>query len=305
MVEKLVKHIKSIAEALPDLGILENDQQLTKFLHAWCLVNTRCFYYIPTPTTPKNKAKVKPPTDPNEAMALCPFMDLFNHMAPANENAQRPCKVRYTSTGFTATTDSIISAHKEIVFCYGAHTNDTLWLEYGFLLPNSMNTSDSTPLDELIRDTLKPADKSTLEEYSYLHHYTLQNDGTICYRTEMAAWLLVLGRAKWKKVVEQGLDPEEACTSPTGKAKYKKTILSWLEIGRGLAMENTMVLNEMVDCSLLEHFGTMSAVDGVQGKSAEEKLATAKRRREMCLARWTQILGMVERGIEKIEAEDE
>lgn len=314
MIEKVVAHVKSVAEALPELRITEDDEQLAKYLHAWCLVNTRCFYYIPS--SPSQKHKAKPPTDPNEAMALCPFMDLFNHMpsppspetatsAATKDDIQRPCKARYTSTGFTVTTDSPIPPTKEILFCYGAHTNDALWLEYGFLLPDSTNTFDSIPLDNLIRQSLKPADTSTLEEHGYLNDYTLHNDGSICYRTEMVAWLLVLGRAKWKKVVEQGLDPEEACTSPTGKSKYKKTILSWFEKGRGLATENTMVLNEIVDDLLLEYFGTVSAVAAVQNKSSEEKLAVAKRRREMCLMRWAQISDMVEKGIKKIEAEDE
>ena len=316
MIEKLVGHMKSIVEALPDLHLIENNQQLTKFLHAWCQVNTRCFYYVPAPTSSKHKTKTKPPADPNEAMALCPFMDLFNHMAPPpprdtfvsptpNDTTQRPCKVRYTPTGFTVTTDSSIHPNHEILFSYGAHTNDALWLEYGFLLPNSTNTSDFILLDALILDTLQPLDESTLEDHGYLGNYTLHHDGSTCYRTEMVAWLLVLGRAKWRKVVEKSLDPEKACTAPTGKAKYKKTIVAWLERARGLAMENTTLLDEMGGDVLLEHFGTMAAVARVQRKSEEEKLETSRKRRGMCLARWAQISDMVERGIEKIEAEDQ
>lgn len=316
MVEKLVAHVKSIAEAMPDLHLIENNQQLAEFLHAWCLVNTRCFYYVPAPTFSKHRTKNKPPADPNEAMALCPFMDLFNHMAPPpppdtfgssalNETTQRPCKVRYTPAGFTVTTDSTILPNHEILFAYGAHTNDALWLEYGFLLPKSTNTSDSTLLDALILDTLKPLDRFILEDHGYLHTYTLHHDGSICYRTEMVAWLLVLGRAKWKKVVEQNLDPEEACTAPTGKAKYKKTIVAWLEKARSLAVENMMLLDGMGDGVLLERFETMAAVASVQRKSEGEKLLTAGKRRGMCLARWAQILDMVGRGIERIEAEDQ
>ena len=312
VVEKLVGHIKSIAQALPDLNLVESDQQLTKFFHAWCLVETRCFYYIPTLVSTKHKAKVKPPTDPNEAMALCPFMDLFNHTAPpppletlgstaVKSNNPRPCKASYSSSGFTITTDSPLAPQKQIFLSYGAHTNDALWLSYGFLLPSSANTSDSIPLDDLMHDSLKPLDRSTLEAHRYLNDYTLHNSGDLCYRTEMAAWLLVLGWAKWKKVVEQGLNPEDACTSPNGKAKHKKILLSWLEKGRGLAAENITILNEIENDSLLLHFGTISAVAAVQMKSKRERLEMAKRRREMCLARWAQVSDMVERGIQRIE----
>jgi len=314
MIEKLAGHVKSIATALPDLHLIESNQQLAKFLHAWCLVNTRCFYYVPAPASAKHRARAKAPTDPNEAMALCPFMDLFNHMAPPpspetfgsparDESTQRPCKVRYTTTGFTVTTDSPILPDHEILFSYGAHTNDALWLEYGFLLPNATNTSDCIPLDALILETLNPLDESTLEDHGYLGSYTLHHDGSICYRTEMVAWLLVLGRAKWAKVVEQGLDPEEACTAPTGKAKYTKTVVAWLERARDLAGQNAELLEQTGDDLLLEQFGTMSAVAGVQRKEREEELGTAKKRKGMCLTRWAQIGGMVEQGIRKVEAE--
>ena len=42
-----------------------------RFVYYWVVVNTRCVYYVP--------AGAPPPKDRNDAMALCPFADYFNH----------------------------------------------------------------------------------------------------------------------------------------------------------------------------------------------------------------------------------
>lgn len=44
---------------------------LEEYMYFWLVVNTRTFYYVP----PGRKA----PSNPDDAMALCPFGDLFNH----------------------------------------------------------------------------------------------------------------------------------------------------------------------------------------------------------------------------------
>lgn len=320
MAEKLVSHTKSIARVLPDLHVIEDDEQLIKFFHSWCLVNTRCFYYLSnaaSPSSRRSKAKVKPPSDPNEAMALCPFMDLFNHRAAppsldvfgsiveSNSNTMLPCRVKCISTGFTVVTASVIPANTEILLSYGAHTNDTLWSEYGFLLPDATNTSDSIPLDEMILAQLKPADKSTLTEHGYLNDYTLHNDGSICYRTEMVSWLLILGRHKWTKVVEQGLDPEESCTSPTGKERFIANVRKWLDQVIESAEGHISVLNATNEDALLEQFGrSMDVVEAVYPQSKEERMDLARRRQNMCLSRWSQIRAMAERGVERLLQQD-
>lgn len=321
MAEKLVFHTKSVAKALPDLHVIEDDEQLAKFFHAWCLVNTRCFYYFSDSaslSSKRSKVKSKPPSDPNEAMALCPFMDLFNHKAPppspdifgsmveSNGNAVLPCKVKCISTGFTIVTASAIPANTEILLSYGAHTNDTLWSEYGFLLPDATNTSDSIPLDEIILAQLNSADKTTLADHGYLSEYTLHNDGSVCYRTEMVAWLLVLGRHKWTKVVEQGLDPEDSCTSPTGEERFVANVRNWLDQVIESAEAQISDLDTMEEETILEQFGkSMGVVEAVHSQSQEERTALAKRRRYMCLMRWSQIRTMAEKGTEQLLQEND
>lgn len=309
MSDKLISHVRAIDKALPRLNVVEDDEQLVKFLHAWCLVNTRCFYYIPTMTNPalKKQKRAKAPKDPNEAMALCPFMDLFNHRAPAPsadvfgtpaENVQLPCKVKCTPHGFQIVTDSVIAADTELLLSYGAHTNDTLWSEYGFLLSGDTNTSDFVRLDEIVLDNLKPAEREVLEEHGYLGEYLLNNDGSVCYRTELVAWLLVLGSRKWAKVVTEGLDPEEECTSPTGKTKYTYTLKLWLQKVVEAADGNKSSLADLDSGQSKRIFGTMDVVKKCFPETATRQSGLVERRRAMCASRWDQLRNMALQGLQ-------
>lgn len=330
MAEKLVSHVKSIHRVLPDLQILDDSAKLTKFFHAWCLVNTRCFYYIPTVLSPaKGKAsKPKAPADPNEAMALCPFMDLFNHTAPLpatvshnldDDSSQKPCKVASGVKGFTATTTSEVEADKEVLFSYGPHTNDTLWSEYGFLLPGSSNTSDSVLLDQTILQNLTEKQRLVLEDQDYLATYTLFNDGSVCYRTEMVAWLSILGTRKWTKVVEEGLDPADSVDAGNlaavsnqyvrhnqtqsrpavgGRHRHSQVISGWLSALQQQAQKDASELKSMEEDEILLVFKTLSFISGIDGQSAEEKLSLARKRQNMCIDRCEQISAMAARGVE-------
>ncbi|KAK5071293.1 hypothetical protein LTR64_007796 [Lithohypha guttulata] len=319
MTDKLVQHIKSVNKIMSHLNLIQDDLKLTNFLHAWCLVNTRCFYYFSPATSTlskKSKLKSKPPSDPNEAMALCPFMDLFNHRAPppsidvfgshteTSTSQALPCKVKSTAAGFTVTTTSSTLADTEVLLSYGAHTNDTLWSEYGFLLPSATNTSDSICLDEIVLESMTSLDRTTLEEHGYLKNYILHNDGSICYRTEMASWLLVLGRQKWAKVVAEGLDPEDSCTTPNGKERHEEYLHKWLNKVTHAAEQNIKVLNQLAEEKLLQSFKTMSIVASSYPESDEDSLRLARQRRDMCLLRWEQIKSMASRGINKFKEEN-
>jgi hypothetical protein len=47
------------------------DVDLKSYSYYWLIANTRGFYYV--------RPDMKPPEDRNDAMALCPFADYFNH----------------------------------------------------------------------------------------------------------------------------------------------------------------------------------------------------------------------------------
>lgn len=61
---KFQKDFASVRAAIPAANIDE-------YMYAWLIINTRTFYYVPDGQ--------KAPSNPDDAMALCPFGDLFNH----------------------------------------------------------------------------------------------------------------------------------------------------------------------------------------------------------------------------------
>lgn len=334
MAKKLVAHTISIHYALPKLRLLNTPEKMTRFFHAWCIINTRCFYYIlPTPSRTKHKAaKPKAPADPNEAMGLCPYMDFFNHTAPSpptdlssanGSSPQRPCKVRSGANGFTAVTTSDIKADAEILFSYGSHTNDTLWSEYGFLLASSSNTSDSILLDSIILESLSDEQCSVLDDHGYLGAYTLFNDGSVCYRTEMTAWLPILGTQKWTEAVGECLDPAdlvdtdmqlavEGSHSQARQTRSRSTMNArqqhchvlegWLKALQEEARKDKVELLSMGTTELLESYKTLSMIEIVP-QSQEAIFSQAKMRRRMCIDRCEQIRAMAARGVEAVLAD--
>lgn len=331
MAEKLALHLHSIHVILPELQILEDPEKLNKFFHSWCLVNTRCFYYVPSlPSDSKHKSsKAKAPADPNEAMGLCPFMDLFNHTAPVSSvtlsgvgsgTVHTPCKVSSGVKGFTTTTTSEISVDKEILFSYGPHTNDTLWSEYGFLLPDSSNSSDSVLLDGIVLQQITEEQRRMLEAHDYLASYTLFNDGSVCYRTEIVAWLPILGTQRWTKCVEEGLDPVDLVDVDESTAdqdqqqrrngtqpnpalspvhQHYQILEGWLTALHEQVQGDITLLQSMEEADILELFTTLSITRAaIHEGSAEGQLSLARRRQKMCMERCEQISAMAARGVE-------
>lgn len=149
------KHFRTHLDV--SLSPASDSPALTTFIYAWANVNSRCFYHV----APGKRA----PKDSNEAMAMVPAMDLFNHSNVAN------CNTSYDRKGFHVVTERSIPAGQELLLSYGAHGNDTLWTEYGFVM--DANGDDSIRgFDEVVLDGLTEAEKDVLEGASYLGNYT-------------------------------------------------------------------------------------------------------------------------------------
>ena len=130
-------------------------QNYFRLLHAWLLTNTRCFHYL--------LPGQRPPSDPDEAFALCPFIDLLNHSDGSAQTSNVTCDVTYSSTdGFSVTLkptaismstskakQATCVAGEELFTTYGSHSSSTLWVEYGFLPPLGTNRHDyiTIPID--------------------------------------------------------------------------------------------------------------------------------------------------------------
>lgn len=321
---KLKSHLETISKVFPSLSqslLSRADPLHWRFIHAWSSVNSRCFYYV--------RSGQQPPKDSNEAMAMCPGLDLFNHTDGVG------CKTTYDKKGFYATTEREYAAGEELLLNYGAHGNDALWCEYGFVM--NENDHDGVDLDRVVLPSLTEGQKKILEEASYLGDYSLKPDG-ICWRTEVASYLGVLTTTQWHRFLEGKYDPDNAEKNYTLGAKNhakrrkgdangailkdgisesppslsaKRRQLSWIA---GSSKEAEHSLKGLLsisrspdstgECSLVSYFSDETAALEAQGVPASDMPAVlqsqARLRHRMCVQRWGQILNLCIAGIDRI-----
>lgn len=321
---KLESHI-SLASAhfpshLPALGSLPSaSPELTNFAHAWANVNTRCFYHV----APGKRA----PKDSNEAMALVPVMDLFNHTHVPN------CKTSYDRKGFYVATGEAIRAGQELLLSYGAHGNDVLWTEYGFMM--DANGDDSVSgFDEVVLDGLTTAEKVVLEGAGYLGNYTLTAEG-LCWRSEVVCWLGLLSRNQWFRFIEGTLTPETVdrlhldnmragtakrrkgndttiaaqvdAVLPSAKAREKQIRwLSQMKAQAEVSLDGLTLLGQAAtEKDMLGIFADAEealTAQGLRGARINDLMQSqAKQRLGMCLQRWTQVLEICHAGIVRLK----
>ncbi|CAK7270867.1 hypothetical protein SEPCBS119000_004308 [Sporothrix epigloea] len=238
---------------------------LTKsnYVRAWLLVNSRTFYY----TTPRSEAALPSHDD---RIAMQPVADLFNHTAEGG------CKVSYTAQGFSFVADRAYKQGDEVLISYGAHANDALLVEYGFVLDN--NRWDEVSLDAVLLPKLSSSPgglmRDDLEAAGFWGSYMIDAaTPSGCYRTQVALRRLLCGttvtakRAAWQRFVEGGGDDDDDEASSDA---LRKLLLECLD---GMA--------ELANSSLakLERLGKANVGTGMQ--------------RSLLALRWRQIEAMV------------
>lgn len=194
------------------------------FVYSWLLVNTRTFYH----TSRRTKDL------PNEDhMILQPIADLLNH-------SSHGCSVSYDEREFTVTTVREHQAGEELFISYGAHSNDRLLVEYGFMLAPVSNPWDEVCIDPYIIPELLAANlKENLTELDYWANYMIDDD-TACYRTEIALRALLLTPHQLQDVLDGQRDEDLDRESVDRKL---------LAITRACDGEIDKQLAELVDCS--------------------------------------------------------
>lgn len=244
----------------------------TRYTNAWLLVNSRTFYY-----TTARSATVHPQHD--DHMAMQPVADLFNHAADGG------CRVTYGPEGFCFVADRLYAAGDEVPISYGAHADDMLLVEYGFVLaaPGIHNRWDEVCLDAAILPRMAAFLRADLEEAGFLGRYMIDADTPGgCYRTQVALRRILCGRtqrAAWQRFVDGGGE---------GDGGGRSSIIS----------------QERVDALLGECLADM----GERARAAVaqiEKLAKdgigSESQRELLTRRWQQIEAMVDEAAGKLE----
>ncbi|KAK8204772.1 hypothetical protein IWZ00DRAFT_85305 [Phyllosticta capitalensis] len=157
------------------------------YAYYWMIVNTRTFYWdYPTNNHSSKPRAKKRKLAVDDCMALCPFMEYFNH-------ADEGCTVVHTKAGFTITSHRSYSPGEEIHVSYGAHTNEFLLVEYGFVLDS--NQWDDVRLDPVILPRLNAAQTTLLRDNGFLGDYALTRD-ECCHRTQVALRALLLPKGR-------------------------------------------------------------------------------------------------------------
>ena len=262
-----------------------------RFTWAWCIVNTRCFYFSPRQAQASNVTTRD--DDDDEAMVLCPFIDLFNH-------AEAGCEVQHDAGGFTVRADRDYTRGEELCTCYGPHGNDTLFAEYGFLLPDS-NQWDSVNIDGVVLASLTDSGggaRDLLRSRGYEGGYTLRPDG-VCWRTEVAARAVVMESAEWGRFVDgvwadDDDDEEGAADGPHQRAR--RLIRQWIEqVGREAA-NSLRGLRAMAPHRIRRVFWD-DGEDQVATAAADEMAAA---RHALAVTRWEQILAAARGALETV-----
>jgi hypothetical protein len=172
-----------VTKAFPDI-------RREEYLYSWFIVNTRTFYYV----TSKMERFLH-----NDRLALLPVADLLNH-------ADSGCQVSFSPQGFTITTDRVYCAGEEVSICYGAHSNDFLLAEYGFVM--AKNRWDEVCLDDVILPNLNQTQKTELEDRGFLGKYMLDAETAGCHRTQVVLRLLCCRPKQWRSFVNAENDGE-------------------------------------------------------------------------------------------------
>jgi SET domain len=285
------------------------------FKYGWCIVNTRCLYFDHTLSNQSaqrqndsylaNDASPIPPTRShprNDCMVLCPMIDLFNHTAKSTS----ACKVSYNRNGFTvAARAQAVAEDEEIFVCYGSHSNDVLFAEYGFVLPGEENTHDSTSLDAVILPKLNTEQRMRADAKGYLGQYTLfspaanRGHGDVCWRTEAVARLMILAAEQWEALVDGLLSEDEL--GPDVEDKANALIRNWISTMHKQAERSVRALQRIGDdqLELTRLFGDdtnhTTAVSSVGQARADPSIIHGEtqiphRRHALVMERWRQIL---------------
>uniref|UniRef100_A0A093VS94 Ribosomal N-lysine methyltransferase set11 n=1 Tax=Talaromyces marneffei PM1 TaxID=1077442 RepID=A0A093VS94_TALMA len=246
-----------LREAWRDVIAVFPDTDWEKFSYHWLIVNTRSFYYL--------MPGQDPPEDTNDAMAMVPFADYFNHTDDAE------CEVHFDGKSYTFRATRLYKKGEEIYMSYGPHPNDFLFVEYGFYLET--NESDAIFLDDIIFKDFTVAEKEELIRQRYYGNYQITLESGPCFRTEVAASMKCMSRRNWRNYIQ-------GCGAPPIPVKVNAIIRDWVDVYLKDATETMAKLEEML---------------------SREKDSLAQRKIKMLIGRWEQIKQLCEAVSSKLD----
>ncbi|KAJ7632599.1 hypothetical protein FB45DRAFT_912897 [Roridomyces roridus] len=157
------------------------------FLWAWLNVNTRCIFH-----------RMKRERGDADNITLCPILDLANHvvtgpcMTPrktATEIANTAPIARLGDAFTLLSPDTVTEPGTELHLTYGAHSNRTLFVEYGFVIPADGARAE-VDVQDLVETLFSNDKKEILEDAGYWGDWKLDASPAVSYRLITALRLL-------------------------------------------------------------------------------------------------------------------
>ncbi|CAR26919.1 ZYRO0C04466p [Zygosaccharomyces rouxii] len=189
LVENDWQKISPILNAWNDLfqSPLPLEDQFEKFLHIYCIINSRCLYT----EVPLKKDDIL------SKFTMVPFVDFLNHTQDVDLHCFPKMESLNRSSHGLGPFSIYCGNHtyqtvgEEVLLNYGAHSNDFLINEYGFVIPNNKwNYIDITP--EVINMVKDSTIQKFLENNGYWGDYTVSAEDA-SYRVIVALSLIVTG----------------------------------------------------------------------------------------------------------------
>ncbi|KAJ7905474.1 hypothetical protein B0H14DRAFT_2660424 [Mycena olivaceomarginata] len=200
----LTTHVHQTDSTLPPSVAIRKANSLTQladevldadFLWGWLNVNTRCVYH-----------RLKGTRSHPDNFTMCPILDLANHtvagptMIPRVSDAERNNAPPIAKLGDPLTLLSPATPTKpgeELYLTYGAHSNKTLFVEYGFVVPCA---PDDPRAEVDVQDIVEPmfenqgndgaAKMKILQDSGYWGDWTLDASPSVSYHLTTALRLL-------------------------------------------------------------------------------------------------------------------
>lgn len=218
---------------------------------------------------------------------MCPGMDLFNHTS--EEGDRLCCAVSYNKDGFTIVSPAVsVQEGEELFISYGAHGEEDLWVEYGFMLGGAGNRWDGIDIDAVVFSDRRMTGemRMKLADVDYEGGYSLRRDG-VCWRAETAARLLVMKPGEWDALVQGTYaDDHDEAGEVWCKHAVDEVIRGWIRAVQGEAENSLRGVEALTAEKSRRVFGGVEGGNG-KGMGMDELVGV---RKEMCLVRWRQML---------------
>lgn len=200
------------------------------FQWSWLVINSRCIYQ-----------ELSSQSTRDDNYACSPLIDMINHVPSAVPH----CKLSYDIKGLSIITQSSYRPGAEIFISYGAHSNEHLLCDYGFVIPH--NSDNSLDLDHALCKLLKSWHTNLLMELGYYEDYTIDLQGMMSFRTEVALRVALLS--------------EQACEEGSDKCRKLVHFVNGRNNGQQEQADVLILLRSILEHELEETEVTMSKID--------------------------------------------